>query len=61
MKTIAVESTVFIDVDQTLLMWGKAKKGEKVIAIINPHDGEQNYLRPHLGHIKVLKDRKARR
>lgn len=61
MKVIDKESTIFIDVDQTLIMWGiKAKKGDKLIAITNPHSGEQNYLAPHPGHIKVLKDRKAR-
>lgn len=55
------ESTIFIDCDDTLVMWGiKPKKGEKLIQITNPNTGEQNYLAPHLGHIKVLKDRKAR-
>lgn len=54
------ESTIFVDCDDTLVMWGKAKEGEKVIAITNPHDGTQDYLRPHQGHIRVLKDRKAR-
>jgi len=60
MKTVDKESTVFIDVDDTLVMWGKAKEGEKVVAVTSPHDGGQNYLRPHAGHIKILKDRKAR-
>lgn len=60
MKVIDKESTIFIDVDDTLVMWGKIKKGQKSVAIINPHDGEQNYLAAHKGHIKVLKDRKAR-
>lgn len=60
MRVITQESTVFCDVDDTLLIWGKAKKGQKVIAVTNPHDGEQVYLRPHKGHIKILKDRFAR-
>lgn len=54
------ESLVFCDVDDTLLMWGKAKKGEKVVTVTSPYDGTQEYLRPHKGHIKILKDRKAR-
>lgn len=61
MKTVAVESTVWVDVDDTLVMWGiKAKKGQKLVAITEPHSGNQVYLAPHIGHIKVLKDRKAR-
>lgn len=54
------ESTVFCDVDDTLVMWGKIKRGEKAIAVTCPHGGHQEYLRPHKGHIKILKDRKAR-
>lgn len=57
---VTKESTIFVDVDDTLVMWGKAKKGEKTVAITNPHDGKQDYLRPHKGHIKVLKDRYSR-
>lgn len=57
---IKKESTIFCDVDDTLVMWGKAKKGEKVVAITEPHSGAQVYLRPHEAHIKILKDRKAR-
>lgn len=61
MKVISQESTVFVDCDDTLVMWGvKARKGEKLVAVTNPHDGSQSYLAAHLGHIKVLKDRKAR-
>lgn len=61
MKIISQESTVFCDVDDTLVMWGfKAKKGQKLVAITNPHDGTQEYFATHPGHIKVLKDRKAR-
>lgn len=63
MNSIVVdkESTIFFDVDDTLVMWGiKVKKKQKLVAITNPHDGSQEYLAPHAGHIKVLKDRKAR-
>jgi FMN phosphatase YigB (HAD superfamily) len=55
------ESTIFVDVDDTLVMWGvKAKKGQRLIQITDPYSNEQLYLLPHAGHIKVLKDRKAR-
>lgn len=60
MKIVTQESTIFIDVDDTLVMWKKVKKGRKAVAVTNPHDGEQYYLMPHKGHIKVLKDRFAR-
>jgi len=60
MQVIKTESTLFFDVDQTLVMWGKLKKKYKAVAITCPYQGEQYYLRPHQGHIKVLKDRKVR-
>lgn len=61
MKLIANESTIFFDVDDTLVMWGiKAKRGQKLVAITSPYDGSQVYLAPHAGHIKVLKDRYKR-
>ncbi len=61
MKTVTVESTVWIDVDDTLVMWDTKKiKKTKLVAITEPHNGNQVYLAPHAGHIKVLKDRKAR-
>ncbi len=59
-EVIDSESIGFVDVDQTLIMWGKAKKGEKVIHVTCPYSGEQKTLRPNRGNIKVLKDRYAR-
>lgn len=60
MKVYTQESVIPVDVDNTLIMWGKAKKGEKVIHITNPNSGEQETLRPHKVHIKILKERHAR-
>lgn len=61
MLTISEESTIFVDVDDTLVMWGqKPKTGQKRVKIVDPYSGEALFLTPHLGHIKVLKDRKAR-
>jgi len=54
------ECLIFVDVDDTLVMWGKAKKGEKVVAITSPYDNGQIFVKPHKGHIKILKDRHAR-
>lgn len=60
MQVIRNEMLLKIDVDDTLVIWGKIKRGEKAVAVTDPYSGEQVYLRPHQGHIKVLKDRKAR-
>jgi len=61
MRTIKKESTVWVDCDDTLIMWGKEPHMKhKHIAITNPYDGQIDHLMPHKGHIKVLKDRKAR-
>lgn len=60
MKIINNESNIYFDVDDTLVIWGKIARGQKAVAITDPYDGSQHVLRPHLGHIKVLKDRKKR-
>lgn len=60
MQVIKNETNIYFDCDDTLIIWGKIKKGEKCIAITDPYDGAQHLLRPHIGHIKVLRDRKAR-
>lgn len=60
MKVVNSEMNIYFDVDDTLVVWGKVKQGEKCVAITDPYDGSQYYLRPHVGHIKVLRDRKAR-
>jgi FMN phosphatase YigB (HAD superfamily) len=54
---IDTESTIFFDVDDTLVMWGKE---ENRIEVKEPYYGEPTFVTPHKGHIKILKDRKAR-
>ncbi len=56
MIVVDTESVIFFDVDDTLVMWGKGEP----IEIIEPHYGEPMHVTPHKGHIKILKDRKAR-
>jgi predicted phosphatase len=63
MKTIDTESTVFIDVDETLVMWdveAKEYDTRRILEIKSPYDGVSHVLYVHTGHIKILKDRKAR-
>ncbi len=60
-KVVRTESTVFVDCDDTLIMWNtELAAGKALVSVMNPHDGTYSHLVPHLGHIKVLKDRKAR-
>jgi predicted phosphatase len=59
-QIIKNELIVYVDCDKTLVMWNKPKKKDKVVAITDPYDGTQRHLVVHQGHVKVLKDRKAR-
>lgn len=52
------ELVIFVDVDDTLITW--QDKTNKSINISSPYDGSDNWVTPHKGHIKILKDRKAR-
>lgn len=52
-------NTIFIDVDDTLVMWGDHNhkgKTSRLIRIPDPHlVGENVYLLPHTTHINILK------
>lgn len=61
MKIINNESTVFFDIDNTLVMWKMSKTGVSAsVKVTCPYHGDIYELKKHLGHIKILKDRKAR-
>lgn len=60
MQIVKTETNIYFDVDDTLVIWGKVKEGEKCVIVTDPYDGSQHYLKPHLGHLKILRDRKAR-
>lgn len=62
MRVINVESTIFVDCDDTLVMWNTTGIDEnKLITIPDPYfPANVIKLAPHKGHIKVLKDRKVR-
>lgn len=59
---IRTESTIFVDCDDTLVMWGdKHRNGNPVAHITSPHnENDISVLAIHQGHVKILKDRKAR-
>lgn len=61
MKVINVESTIFIDVDDTLVMWDTMGLPlAELVTVTDPYHTNEVFLAPHYGHIKVLKDRKVR-
>lgn len=66
MKVIDIESIIFADVDDTLIMWGGIKtspitgKPYPQIAIKNPHDASVYKVTPNKGNIKIIKDRRSR-
>lgn len=62
MIVIKNESTIFVDCDDTLIMWGKKynKPHKGAIEIRDPYDDSLNYLKPHMKHINLLKKYKGR-
>lgn len=60
MKVIRSEQLLCVDVDDTLIMHKKAKKGDTVVCFTDPYDGSQRYVVVHKPHVKILKDRKRR-
>jgi predicted HAD superfamily phosphohydrolase YqeG len=60
MKIIASEQLICVDIDETLILWKKATKGDKVVSFRDPYDGSLHYVVPHNPHIKILRDRKTR-
>jgi hypothetical protein len=61
MNVIRNESTIWVDVDQTMVVYPKDPSDRRgTVAILNPTTDEMEYLLPHAGHIKILKQRKGR-
>lgn len=54
------EQLVMVDCDDTLVMWETSNPNFKTVKIVDPYDGKLLKLKVHAGHVKVLKDRKAR-
>ena len=60
MKVIATEDLLPVDVDFTLIMHGKIKKGQKAISYTCPYTNEQLTVRVNEPMVAVLKERLAR-
>lgn len=59
---IRSDSTVFFDVDETLISWNRQHniKGEDRLPFKDPYGNETFYLKPHKVHIRLLKQFKGR-
>jgi len=62
MIKIENEQVYMFDVDDTLVMWnGDCKKpSDNKVAISDPYDGIEVFLRPNFRHIKLLKQMHGR-
>lgn len=60
MNVIQSEQILPCDIDFTLLMWGKIKKGDKVVSFLDPYTGEQKLVKVNLPNLKVVTSRLAR-
>lgn len=58
-KIIENEQVIFIDCDDTLVMWNHENFDKKIV-IIDPYDSRELTLGIHEGHLKVLRDRSKR-
>jgi hypothetical protein len=56
------EHPIGVDVDNTLAKWSKKHNipGEGRIKVLDPYSGELVYLKPHLVHIRLMRQYKAR-
>lgn len=61
-RLVQNESVLCVDVDNTLVIWGQEDvPGVELISVANPlNPTDVSLLRPHNGHIKILKDRYLR-
>lgn len=71
MKTIDSEHVIMVDVDNTLVLWGKDHRiplaritdknfNDKRILFVDPYTGDNLYLTPHNVHIRLLRQYKGR-
>lgn len=60
MKVIKSEQILPVDVDFTLLMHGKIKKGDKAVLFTDPYTGEQRHIKVNVPNLKVVTTRLAR-
>lgn len=56
------EQVYMFDVDDTLIVWDDrfGQPGEGRVHVVDPYDGVSVYLRPHVRHVKLLKQMRGR-
>lgn len=54
------EQVICVDIDNTLVLHGPIKKGQKTVSITNPYTKEQKIMRIHEPHLRVVTERLAR-
>lgn len=59
MKTIANEKLVFVDVDDTLILWNSTGKGH-AIEFVDPYSNEIISVYKHDNNIRLLKEKYSR-
>lgn len=60
MQIIENEQIVYYDCDDTLVIWFSQCNPSEKIDIVNPYFGYNMALKPHLRHVELLKEHKAR-
>lgn len=60
MQVIKNDMTAYVDVDQTLVLWGYTSEDPGAIQIQSPDGLVSEYVIPHLPHIEKVKHHKAR-
>ena len=63
MKVIRATRSVFFDVDDTLVIWdwkSITPEGNGLISIVDPNSGVSELVYPHLRHIELMRQFKAR-
>ncbi len=48
------ERVLPVDIDETLIIWGKIPKGAKAVLFTDPYSGEIKHVRVHEANVKVL-------
>ena len=62
MQIIENEQVIFVDCDDTLVMWDDTfrQPGDNKIEVFDPNDSSNNYLTPNEKHIDLVKKHKGR-
>jgi hypothetical protein len=60
MLVIPGENHAAFDCDDTLVMWFSSCNPEEKVKIVCPYGGSETWLKPHKGHIELLKKFKVR-